>query len=182
MVRMSPAHKYEYRRRLPHFQKADTPIFVTFCKLTRESFPPQARDVVLKHCMHEHGKRIDLHAVVVMPDHVHLLFTPLRDDDGWPHTLYKIMKAIKGTSARDVNKLTGTGGPVWQDESFDHVLRSNESLKEKTEYIRMNPVRKGLAQVPEGYKWLWFSKDSVAATETELTSCGKDADKSVRAT
>ena len=81
---MSATHKYEYRRRLPHFQKADTPIFVTFCKLNRESFPPQARDVVLKHCMHEHGKRIDLHAVVVMPDHVHLLFTPLRADDGWP--------------------------------------------------------------------------------------------------
>ena len=173
MERMSPAHKYEFRRRLRHFHKVDTPIFGTFCKLTRESFPPQVRHVVLKHCMHEHDKRIDLHVVVVMPDHEHPLFIPLRDDDGWPHPVYKIMKAIEGMSARDVNKLTGTGGPVWQDGSLDHVLRSDESLKEKTEYIRMNPVRKELAQVPEGYKWLWFSQDSVVATETELTSCGE---------
>jgi len=85
------------------------------------------------------------------------------------------MKAIKGTSAREVNKLTGTGGPVWQDESFDHVLRSDESLKEKMEYIRMNPVRKGLVQAPEGYKWLWYGQDNVVATET-------DADRSARAT
>ena len=65
------------------------------------------------------------------------------------------MKTIKGTSARDINKLRGVSGPVWQDESFDHVLRSEESLHEKIEYIRMNPVRKGLVQRPEEYRWLW---------------------------
>lgn len=155
---MYPAHRYEYRRRLPHFQKADTSIFVTFRKLTRDPFSAEARDVVLKHCLYEHGKRIELYAAVVMPDHVHLLFKPLRDADGWPHPLHKIMKLIKGTSARDINKLIGTNGPVWQDESFDHVLRSEESLQGKTEYIRMNPVRRGLVQTPEQYKWLWLQR------------------------
>lgn len=90
-----------------------------------------------------------------MPDHVHLLFTPLRDEDGWPVLVHRIMKAIKGTSARDVNRLLGASGPVWQDESFDHVLRSENNLQEKIEYIRMNPVRKRLAQKPEEYRWLW---------------------------
>jgi hypothetical protein len=50
-------------------------------------------------------------------------------------------------------------GPVWQEESFDHVLRSDESLKEKREYIRPNPVRKGLVMQPEEYRWLWMDPD-----------------------
>jgi REP element-mobilizing transposase RayT len=146
---------YQYRRRLPHYQKFDRALFVTFCKLSHDAFCDRARDLVLQHCIHEHRKRIDLHAVVVMPDHVHLLFTALTDTEGWPYPTQKILKMIKGTSARDINRALGSGGPVWQDESFDHVLRSQESLEEKIEYVRMNPVRAGLVQKPEDYKWLW---------------------------
>ena len=152
---MLPVRIYEYRRRLPHFQRFDRAVFVTFCKLTRDPLPGRARDLVLEHCLFEQGKRIKLHAVVIMPDHVHLLFTPLRSENGWPHPLHKILKMIKGTSARDINKLLGSGGPVWEEESFDHVLRSQESLRKKIEYIRMNPVRARLVQRPEEYKWLW---------------------------
>ena len=50
-------------------------------------------------------------------------------------------------------------GPVWQEESFDHVLRSDESLKEKCEYIRQNPVRKGLVMRREEYRSLWVGPD-----------------------
>lgn len=49
----------------------------------------------------------------------------------------------------------GTSGPVWQDESFDHVVRSEESLLSRADYICMNPVRRGLVRKPEDYKWLW---------------------------
>jgi REP element-mobilizing transposase RayT len=116
-------HKYEYRRRLPHYQKSDRAIFVTFRKFNRDPFSAQARDVVLQHCVHDDGKRITLHAAVVMPDHVHLLLTPSRDVKGWPFGLPAILKLIKGVSGRNVNRLLGSSGPVWQEESFDHVLR-----------------------------------------------------------
>ena len=151
------ANRYDYRRRLPHYQKFDRVLFVTFRKLMRPEFPPEARDFVLRHCLHDHGKRIELHAAVVMPDHVHLLLTPLRDMSGWPYPLQEILKLIKGTSARSVNKLLGCSGPVWQDESLDHVLRSKESFEEKLDYIRQNPVRRGLAESPEDYPWLWVN-------------------------
>ena len=151
--------KYEYRRRLPHYQKADQPLFVTFRKLAKDQFCASARDAVLQHCVYEHGKKIRLHAAVVMPDHVHLLLTPRCDDHGWPYSLPVVMKALKGTSARSVNKLLGASGPVWQEESFDHVLRSDESFAEKLEYIRQNPVRKGLVQNPSEYRWLWVETD-----------------------
>ena len=56
------AHRYSYRRRLPHCQKTDRVIFVTFRKLIREPFSADARDLVLQHCRHDDGKRYLLHA------------------------------------------------------------------------------------------------------------------------
>ena len=64
------AHKYDYRRRLPHYQKADRAIFVTFRKLVRNPFTAGARDLILQHCRHDDGKRYVIHAAVVIPDHV----------------------------------------------------------------------------------------------------------------
>jgi len=147
--------RYEYRRRLPHYQRDDRPLFVTFRTLTAYVLSPNARTLALQHCFHDHGKTIQIPAAVVMPDHVHLFFTALRDADGWTFALPEILRAIKGSSARNINKLTGRTGPVWQDESFDHVLRGNESLRETVEYIRQNPVRKGLVEKSEDYLWLW---------------------------
>jgi REP element-mobilizing transposase RayT len=152
---MGLERKYEYRRKLPHYQPAGRRLFITFCKNTRDPFPPDARDLILKHCLHDHGKRYQLHAAVIMPEHMHLLLTPLRDEKGWLYSLPLILKSLKGTSARSVNKLSGSGGPVWQEESLDHVPRSQEGFEAKLEYIRQNPVRRGLVQKPEDYPWLW---------------------------
>ena len=161
--------KYRYRRRLPHLQKADAALFVTFCTGGRMILPERARDLVLAHCLREAGilapagegarpapaARIRLHAVVVMPDHVHLLLTPLRDENGWPFPLVDILQCLKSATAHRINRLPGISGPVWEEESFDHVLRSDESLKEKCEYIRQNPVKAELVQRPGDYRWLW---------------------------
>ena len=149
---------YDYRRKMPHYQKAGRSVFITFCKGNRDPFSPQARDVVLRHCLHDHGKRYELHTAVVMPDHVHLLLMPLRDEKGWPYGLPAILKALKGASARSINVLLASSGPVWQEESFDHVPRSQESFDEKLEYIRQNPVRRGLVTRPEEYPWLWVCR------------------------
>ena len=147
--------RYEYRRRLPHYQRDERPLFVTFRTSSNFVLSREARTLVLQHCFHDNGKTIDLHAAVIMPDHVHLLFTALRDTDGWTFALPEILRAIKGSSARSINRLAGRRGLLWQDESFDHVLRGNESLRETIEYIRQNPVRRGLVTKPEAYEWLW---------------------------
>jgi REP element-mobilizing transposase RayT len=150
------SNPYDYRRNLPHLQKFDRPLFITFCKRTQEPLSPAARSLVLEHCLTGNNWTILLHAAVIMPEHVHLLLTPLRKTDGWPFPLKDILRLIKGPSARSVNSLTGVHGALWQDESFDHVLRSNENFDEKLEYIRQNPVRRALAANPEEYPWLWI--------------------------
>jgi REP element-mobilizing transposase RayT len=105
--------------------------------------------------MYDHGTKAAIHAVVIMPDHVHLLLTALRDADGHLYSLVEILQAIKSASAHSLNRVLRHSGPVWQEESFDHVLRSVESFEEKVEYIRQNPVRAGLVTRPEDYRWLW---------------------------
>ena len=64
---------------------------------------------------------------------------------------------MKSVTARQINRLMGKSGPVWEEESFDHVLRSDESFSEKCEYIRQNPVEAGLVKRPEDYQWLWIT-------------------------
>jgi putative transposase len=147
---------YSYRRRLPHYQKQGVAVFVTFRKLLMGDFTNRSRTAILEHCLHDNGSRYKLHAAVIMPDHVHLLLTPLADEAGWPFSLATILRCLKGTSAHSVNGIMATKGPVWQEESFDHVLRSDESMAQKLEYIRQNPVRQGLASDPENYPWLWL--------------------------
>jgi putative transposase len=112
----------------------------------------------MKCCLEQNGVKFELHTIVVMPDHVHLLLTPLSKSDGWPYPLPEIMHAVKGVSARKINILLGRTGPVWQEELFDHLLRSNESLAEKVDYICQNPVRAGVVEREGQYPWLWRGK------------------------
>jgi len=103
----------------------------------------------------ENGYRFDLHAAVVMPDHVHLIYSPLRREDGWSYSSPEIMKSIKGRSARRINVALQRKGPVWQEEVFDHVLRSNDSLVDRVEYVCQNPVRAAIVRTEAEYPWIW---------------------------
>jgi REP element-mobilizing transposase RayT len=96
-----------------------------------------------------------------MPNHVHLLLKTLQDENGWLFPLAEIMQSLKGTTAHRINKLLHRSGTVWEEESFDHVLRSDETLEQKREYIRQNPVHAGLVRKPEDYRWLWLNPETV---------------------
>jgi REP element-mobilizing transposase RayT len=149
-----------YRRNLPHYQRDYKPHFVTFVTKDRHPLPTWARDIVLHSCLYGHDKKFNLRVVVVMPDHAHLIITPATDVEGKRiYPLHEIMRVIKSHSARLINehfgKQSGHAGRIWQQESFDHVLRSSESLDAKVAYILANPVRAGLVNVQEDYPWSW---------------------------
>ena len=74
---------------------------------------------------------------------------------GRQSSLSRIMQGIKSTSAHRINKILHRSGRLWQHESFDRILRSEEHLELKLEYIGLNPVRAGLVQSPEDYRWFW---------------------------
>ena len=60
---------------------------------------------------------------------------------------------IKSYTGHEIAKLPKLKMPVWYSEGLDHVIRKEESLEEKLEYIRNNPVRRGLVKSPEQYRW-----------------------------
>ena len=55
--------------------------------------------------------------------------------------------------------VAGKHSIAWQRDFFDHRLRDHHELKEKTSYILMNPVRKGLCQQPEDWVWVYRPND-----------------------
>ena len=145
-----------YRRQLPHLQRDYRPQFITFCTHKKWRLPECARHIVLDCCVHDHDRTINLYVALVMPDHVHMIFTPLINQQAREiYCLASIMDAIKGASSHKINRALGRKGSVWQPESFDHVLRSSESLDAKIAYILANPIRAGLVTKPEDYRWVW---------------------------
>ena len=68
----------------------------------------------------------------------------------------EILDAIKGASAHLINRSLHRHGCVWQEEYFDHVLRSSEALDPKVGYILDNPVRRGLVETPDQWQWSSF--------------------------
>jgi len=92
-------------------------------------------------------RNYDLHGWVVMPNHVHILITP-------NVALPKLLKALKGVTAREGNKiLKRTGEPFWQHESYDHWVRDQRQFDRILRYIEDNPVRAGLCLSSAEYPW-----------------------------
>ncbi len=79
------------------------------------------------------------------------------------------MRGIKGSSARAINQRMRRHGAIWQEESFDHVLRCSEGLDAKVEYVLQNPVRNGLVDDWRKYQWAWQRSKADAARMTIRT-------------
>ena len=105
----------------------------------------------------------ELGAYVIMANDVHLLIRPLVAPD-------RLLKSLKGTTAREANRLLGqTGEPFWQKESYDHCVRNRIEFEKIRTYIETNPVKAGLVRNPEDYPW------SSAGVETSLDAARTSA-------
>lgn len=147
----------ETRRNLPHIQRPGATYFLTFRKLQGQ-LAPEDRDLVMQSCLYADGKQYCLHAAVVMPDHVHLLISPLESHPGEYYQLAEILRGIKGASARRVNERAKTTGSIWQDETFDRIIRDESEFFEKLQYIMANPRTAGI-ETGVGYPWCVYEKD-----------------------
>ena len=85
------------------------------------------------------GKRYDIDAFVLMPNHVHAVIKPAPGYD-----LSTILQGIKGVSANRCNKLLGLKTAFWMNESYDRIVRDAKELVAFRNYIAANPARAGL--------------------------------------
>ncbi len=93
---------------------------------------------------------------IIMPNHVHLLVTPIRGEE-----LEMVLKRVKGASAVECNRLLQRSGTFWQAESYDHIVRSLEQLHQYRQYIGDNPTKAGITVAPAAWyvaTWMdeWF--------------------------
>ena len=90
--------------------------------------------------------RCPIRIYCLMPTHLHMLARP------GTRSLLEMIGTFKKKTARLALETRGIE-KLWQRSFFDHRLRSEESEIEQYEYIRINPVRAGLATHPELWQW-----------------------------
>jgi REP element-mobilizing transposase RayT len=171
-----------YDRRLPHWDVVGQPLFVTFRlhgSLPKgRAFPPaqlsdwksfvtmdrildkaetgprhlsvpEIKSLMVNSLLDGERRfhRYELHSYVVMPNHVHLLATPSVVSAKW-------LGPMKGFVAHEANAFLGlTGQPFWQQESYDHLVRSDDEFARIQRYIENNPVKAGLVAEPADFEW-----------------------------
>jgi putative DNA methylase len=135
-----PAHLHEQLRRLREillvemdddrrFLRADRAYFARMIRFLNEGHgacrlrDPRASAAVLEAMEHFAGDRYELGDRKVLPNHVHVLVRPLPGFE-----LEAILHSWKSYTAKAINSLLGRSGPVWQQESYDRLVRDSSEL------------------------------------------------------
>jgi len=122
------------------------------------------------------GKQYDLIAYTIMPNHVHIVFSTMIEENverNLPlnnvgrfaesptlsrngvstYIVTKILQDLKKFTARECNKILNRTGAFWQHESYDHVVRDEKELYKIVEYVLNNPVKAKLIDQWNNWRW-----------------------------
>lgn len=105
-------------------------------------------------------------AIVILPDHLHLLMTLPTDDDDYSTRLGRIKVLFTKSLPADSSARKPTTASrarhresgVWQRRFWEHTIRDDDDFIRHVEYIHYNPVRHGLAKCPHGWPWSSFMR------------------------
>jgi alanyl-tRNA synthetase/REP element-mobilizing transposase RayT len=155
-----------HKRRLPHFERPWAKYMITFSTREKLALSAGERDIVLETILHDAGRKYELFAACVMPDHVRLLIEPrIKEPDAEGSSVFfsltEILQSLKSVSSHRLNKAADAKGrQVWESESFDRVIRSDADFAEKFQYVCRNPFDAGLQDERGEYKWLWTREEA----------------------
>ena len=95
---------------------------------------PEIRKIVYDALFYYDRVRYHIHHLVIMPNHVHLLITPMGD-----YIINRELGKVKRFTANAINKVLDTRGEIWQRLMFDHMVRNKKSYDTLVQYIMNNP-------------------------------------------
>jgi len=107
---------------------------------------PKIAAMVVDAIRYRHQRHYQLHAYVVMPNHVHMLVTPLVE-------VSKVTQSLKRFTGLEGNRILAHTGPFWQRESYDRLVRDGDEFTKIANYIENNPVKARLAPTAEEFPW-----------------------------
>ena len=116
---------------------------------------PDAQQVLADCLMRYDGERVFHHSWVIMPNHVHLLFSH-------KGPMEKLIQAWKSHTARVLGM-----GPIWQRDYHDTLIRDADHYANVRRYIRRNPLK---AKLPECKFTLW-ERDAPSVETNGASSC-----------
>ncbi|MFO1062428.1 MAG: transposase [Pirellulales bacterium] len=108
---------------------------------------PELSGIVANAIRYGDGERFDLDCFVIMPNHVHAI---VQFRDGFDFTV--VGQSWMRYSARLIHEAIKVKGSFWQDEPFDHLVRSSEQFIYLRKYIADNPIK---AKLRRGEYVLW---------------------------
>jgi len=99
------------------------------------------------------GEEYRLSAWVVMPNHIHLLFTRFEHA-----SLADIMQSLKSITSHKANRMLKRTGQFWMPDYFDRYIRNAAHFASTVRYIENNPVKARLCAKPEEWPFssAWF--------------------------
>lgn len=122
-------------------------------KLLREAFD---------HVITIHPFKID--AIVILPDHIHSIFTLPKDNSDYP-TRWRLIKSyfshrlkLPNQTELSIKRKLKHKKPIWQRRYWEHLIRNERDLERHVEYIHYNPLKHGLVKAPKGWKHSSYHK------------------------
>lgn len=102
----------------------------------------------------------DVHAYVLMTNHVHLLITP-HDEKG----LSLCMQGIGRKYVQYVNSAFRRSGSLWEGRFKSAIIDTEQYLLSCYRYIELNPVRAGMVGMPSEYRWSSFHANALGVMD-----------------
>lgn len=116
----------------------------------------------LRDAVDEYG--CELHAYVLMTDHVHLLMTP-REETG----ISRAMQSLARRYVQYINHCHQRTGTLWKGRHRASLVESQRYLLLCQRYIELNPVRAGMVEVPGEYPWSSYRANAYGRPDPLLT-------------
>jgi putative transposase len=114
---------------------------------------PHVAELMADSLHYRDERTLRLEAFCIMPNHVHLVCTPLEKPESGYHALTAILHSLKRYTAREANKLLARQGAFWQQEIYDHVVRDEGEFRRIIAYVLNNPIKVGLVATWEEWAW-----------------------------
>ena len=116
----------------------------------------------LKVAAEKYGCQI--HAYVLMTNHVHLLITPLHRD-----SLSRLFQYVGRYYVTYVNNTYDRTGTLWEGRYKANIVEEENYLLSCHRYIELNPVRAGMVKRPEDYPWSSYGCNALSTNDSLLS-------------
>lgn len=153
----------EYRR---VFSKGGTYFFTVVNNQRMPLFADDSKIIYLEKCiniiMREYPFNID--AMVILPDHIHTIWTLPETDDDFS-VRWMLIKKRFSTQYSDIirppiteSRMKKREQGIWQRRFWEHLIHDNEDFNIHCDYIHYNPVKHGLVRSPGLWKHSSFNQ------------------------